>query len=98
MWAQSASDNPVVVGVASYPEPKDTVRYVHAQCAIRDADASRNEVTDFLEVKRGMCRILFEQSEILSGEFLNMLWQRGEAVPEVGRGVMLQSSVDLPLL
>ncbi|MND02257.1 hypothetical protein D3C83_215720 [compost metagenome] len=59
---------------------------------------SRNKVTDFLEVKRRMFRILFEEFEILLGEFLNVLGQRGEAGPEVGRGVMLQSSVDLPLL
>jgi hypothetical protein len=33
-WPESASDRPVIVGVAPYPEPKDTGRYVHAQCAI----------------------------------------------------------------
>jgi hypothetical protein len=72
-WREPASDYPVIVGVASDPEPKNTVLYVRAQCAIRDSDASRNKVADFLEVKRGMCRILFEY-EILSGESLDVLW------------------------
>lgn len=39
-----------------------------------------------------------EQFEVLSGEFLNLLRQFREASPEIGRGVTLQRSVDLPLL
>lgn len=63
------SNDSIVVGVTTDPKSKDAVWDIHTQNAIGNADASRNKVVNFLEVKRGMCRILFESFEILSGEF-----------------------------
>jgi hypothetical protein len=45
-----------------------------------------------------MPRMLFQQFEIFPGEFLDVQRQGGEAAPKVWRCVMIQSSVDLPLL
>jgi hypothetical protein len=92
------SNDSIVVGVTTDPKSKDDVWDIHTQNAIGNADASRNKVVNFLEVKRGMCRILFESFEILSGEFLGCIAATRRSRPRSRARPELQNCVDLPLL
>jgi len=47
------------------------------------ADTNRNEISNSLEVKRGMRGILFEEFEILLGEFLHVVRQSFKTCPKI---------------
>ena len=91
------SDDSVVVCVTPDPKPQHSVGYAHAERSVRHTHANRKEVSDTLEMKRGMGAVFLEEFEILLGEFLDVFGERLKASPKIWRGVMLQSSVDVPL-
>ena len=61
-----------------------------------DTYARRVEAPDLLEVKRGVPRIAFELLETAVGKALDCNWQRAIALPELRRGVVIQSFVVRP--
>jgi len=69
--------------VTSDPKPQNAILHINTKCAVGYADADRNEISNILEVKRGMRGILFEEFEILFGEFLRVVRQSFETCPKV---------------
>jgi hypothetical protein len=69
--------------VTSDPKPQNAIGHFNTKCAMGDADADRNEISNILKVKRGMRGILFEEFEILFGEFLHVVRQSFETCPKV---------------
>jgi hypothetical protein len=86
---------PIVVGMATNPEPDEPVRRFDRERAVVSADASRPELAHLLEVKRRM-RILLQARVCLVGEIPNLQRQGSVEGPEVGRRVMGQIGVVLP--
>ena len=91
------ADQLVVLGVRSDPEPDDAVRCFHAHRAIVDANARRVETPHLLEVKRGVPGIAFELFETAVGKTLDCNWRRAIALPELRRGLVIQSFVVWPV-
>jgi len=80
---RSVADYPIVVGVTSNPKPQNAVGHIHAKRTVGHADADRNEISNILEVKRRVRRILLEEFEVLPGEFLHVAWQRFKTCPKI---------------
>lgn len=94
--APELGNHVIILGVRSYPEPKDSIVHVDAQGAIMQADADRTVSTDVLEPKGWMSRISLEELEALVSELLYMLRQRLVAPPEPRRCVVIQRGRDRP--
>ena len=88
---------PIVVCMGTDPEPHEPVCRFDGESAVMSPDPSRPEAADLLEVKRRMPRILFEPRVRLIGEIPNLGRQGPIQRPEVGRGVMSQRGVVLPV-
>jgi hypothetical protein len=69
--------------VTSDPKPQNAVGHISTKGAVGYADADRYELSDVLEMKRRMRRILFEKFEILLGELLDVVRQRFETCPKI---------------
>jgi len=91
------ADQLVVRGMRPDPEPDDAVRRFHAQRAIVDANAHRVETPNLLEVKGGVPGIAFELFETAVGKTLDCNRQRAIALPELWRGLVIQSFVVWPV-
>jgi hypothetical protein len=86
----------IVVSMATNPEPDESVRHVDGKGSVVGADAHRPEATDFLEMERGMPRILLQARVGLIGEIAYLGRQGPIERPEVGRCVMGQRGLVLP--
>ena len=63
---------PIVVCMAADPEPHEAVGRFDRERAIVISDPSGPEAANFLELKRGISRILLETRVCLIGEFLDL--------------------------
>jgi hypothetical protein len=57
-------EHAIVLVMASNPEPEKAIRNGGGQSAMLKPDSNRPNLTDFLELKRRMPRIAFQESEI----------------------------------
>ena len=90
------AEQPIVVGMASNPEPDEPIWHFDGQRAVAGADPCRPEAADFLEMKGWMPGILLQPHVRLIGEILHVRRQGAIERPEVGRRVMSQRGVVLP--
>jgi len=86
----------VVVGVGSDPEPEHTLRHLEAERTIVKADSDGSILARLLEVEGPMSRICLQQIKAVISEFANRFGQPLVAIPETGRGKMLQTAFVLP--
>ena len=72
-----SAKQPVIVGVATDPEPLNTFRDGHPECSITQPHANASDLSGahVLEAQRRMRRILFEQDEVSTRQILYMLRQ-----------------------
>ena len=87
---------PVVLCVATYPNPLNATRCINADSAIVQADADRPKFFNALQLQRRVARIGFQQLVIFVGECLNVRWKFMVVLPIIRRSVVLQSSRALP--
>ena len=78
------------------PEPQDPVRRLDSDSPIVQSNTGRPILTDFLEVKRWMVRVRFQELKRPVRESLNGIRENPVAGPKIRRGVMVQSFVDRP--
>jgi hypothetical protein len=79
---RSGADQPFVIGMGSNPEPIISVPFKNSQGAIVVSDACAPDFTDFLETNRGVPRVTFPKSVILSRHFPNLWRDLGVRLPE----------------
>ena len=97
VWSNGLfAKQPIVVGVATDPEPHETVRRLDGEGAVVSSDSSGPEASCLLELKRWIPRILLEAIVCLISKTLHLRRQRPVGGPEIGGGVMDQSRVVLP--
>ena len=85
----SPQDKPVVVGVASDPEPQHSAGHLDPNCPMVQPDSGRPEPADFLEVQRRVPGIGFQLGECPVGEGLYVGRKRPVMDPET-RGHMMR--------
>jgi hypothetical protein len=78
----------VVFGVAADPYPHEVGTIFDGKCAVVEADPRRPLFAKPLELQRRMARVSFEKLEILAGQLLNVVRERVETLPELGRRPM----------
>ncbi len=88
----------VVSRVMTNPEPLQPVQVFSRQRAIVQPDAGGIEDANLLEANRRVCRILFEQCEILVGKYSDVVRKLSIVEPEVWVGEVVQSGVQRPAL
>jgi hypothetical protein len=89
-------DQPVVLGVASNPEPKHPIGNFDANCPMVQSDSGRPERTNSLEVERWIPRVCFQLGECSVCQLLNRGRKRPLCLPEFRRGVVIHSFVESP--
>ena len=91
-----SAEEPAVFGVAAYPKPQHPVRQIHTYSAMAQADPSRPETTDLLEMQRWMSGGFAEQGKGLISEFLDAPREGAIAGPKIRGGVVVHSFVERP--
>jgi len=86
----------VVFSVRPDPEPHQPVRRFRRNGPMMQPDTNRPVTTDSLEVERRMIGVGLQQVERPVGQLADGFRQGVVAAPEVRRGVVYQSRVDLP--
>ncbi len=86
----------VVVRVGSDPEPEHTLRQLDAERTIVKADSDGSILARLLEVEGRMSRICLHQIKAMIGRLANRFGSLLVAIPETGRGKMLQTAFVLP--
>ncbi len=69
--------------MTSDPKPQNAVGHINTKRPVGYADTDRDEISDIFEVKRGMSGILFEEFEVLLGEFLHVVRQSSKTCPKI---------------
>jgi len=91
-----ASGEPIVVCMATDPEPEDAIRDVDRQCAIVRTNARGMEAANAFEMERWVLRIGLEELELFVGKEADLLWQLVIGSPEAGGCIMGQSFCERP--
>ncbi len=68
---RNLSDETIVFGVSTDPEPVNTIRYFHAKSAVTHPDANRSIGTYDFEMKGWMLGIGLQQFEVLVCKLAN---------------------------
>ena len=71
-WMRLLAKQPIVVGMATYPKPDESVWRFDREGAVVGSDPSRPESADLLEMKGGMPGILPQARIRLIGEIANL--------------------------
>ncbi len=67
-----SAKQPIVVRVTANPKPHEVVVRFDRECAVVTSDPSGPEPANFLQLKRGMSRILLETRVRLISELLHL--------------------------
>jgi len=86
----------VIVGMHSDPEPQHIALVFHGHCPVVDTDTDGPEASDLLEVQRWMMWILAQQGIAPVGETLDVCWQVMIVEPETWGRAVSHKSVHRP--
>jgi len=90
------ANEPVVRCVCANPEPDEPIGGLDRDRTVTQTNARRPEAADFLEMERRVPGIGLQQAKRLVGELLHGRRQNAITNPEVWRGMVIHSLVDLP--
>ncbi len=87
-WPSSGNNEPIVCGMSTDPNPRDSVGGQSAKGPVVISDANAEAIVAALqptEAERGMMRVAAPQLVILDRQCLNVRWKRVEQIPETMR-------------
>ena len=77
-------DQPLVLVMRTDPDPNKVRTILHCEGAVIDPDPHGPQLSDFLEMQRGVRRVRLQEFEVLSAHSLDGFRQRRKAGPETG--------------
>ena len=86
----------VILRVSTDPHPQKAAVHLYCEGPIVRPDTGRPNLAQFLEMKRGMRSIGFQQREVFVRECADIFGQGVIAGPKRGRSEMLQSGLVFP--
>jgi hypothetical protein len=78
--------------VTAYPEPQNAIRNIDPQGSEKKADAHRTKPANFLEMQRGVVRVVFKQGKAFIGKVLDPFGKELVTGPEVRGGEVFHIS------
>jgi len=91
--ASLASNQSVVFGVVTNPEPKQVAACFNCERSVMKADPRGSKLSGFFEVERGVVRVSFDELKVSVGEPLYFRRERSIALPETWACAVFHRSV-----